>query len=452
MINTTPHFVKKIQWQHLVIVLAVCTLLIGILLYASSPSDKPTSPSAETTQQAFSSPLSRINTESYFMERAEKQVIAAQKAAEDAQKQVQITEQSKQRTLSEDQSKLEQLNQRIAELEQQIHATRLSDTPAASASPASGENMPFEPAEHAPPPSPIRVDTLNLAADPAESTPMKNPDTYVSSGTFAKAVMLGGADASAAVTSQSNPNPMLFRIIDQGTLPNNRRSHLKDCVVTAAVSGDISSERGHIRLETLSCTRADDSIVDIRVKGTVFGPEGKNGIRGQPIWREGALLQRAFASGALSGFSSALSQRYTTTSISPLGATQNVNGEGIWGYGAARGASNAMTKLADYNIKRAEQYHPVIQLSAGTVVDIVFLEGFYLDGRTRNQDNDMLAQPVSAPSLPTNEQPAFAEASAGKQPLPLSPKQIQRLQERSQELGFTRPPSIKNTEETSDNE
>ena len=46
-----------------------------------------------------------------------------------------------------------------------------------------------------------------------------------------------------------------------------------------------------------------------------------------------------------------------------------------------------MDKLAEYNIKRAEQYHPVIQLSAGTVVDIVFQEGFFLDGKKHDHED-----------------------------------------------------------------
>ena len=61
-----------------------------------------------------------------------------------------------------------------------------------------------------------------------------------------------------------------------------------------------------------------------------------------------------------------------------MGSTQTVSNDGIFKYGAAQGIGKAMDRLADYNINRAEQYHPVIQLSAGTVVDIVFLKGFSL--------------------------------------------------------------------------
>ena len=47
-------------------------------------------------------------------------------------------------------------------------------------------------------------------------------------------------------------------------------------------------------------------------------------------------------------------------------------------YGAASGASNALSMLAEYYIKRANQYHPVIQLNPGAVVDLMFLQPFNL--------------------------------------------------------------------------
>ena len=94
-------------------------------------------------------------------------------------------------------------------------------------------------------------------------------------------------------------------------------------MVTAAVVGDISSERGQIRLERMSCTFPNGEIVEQPVEGTVFGMDAKNGVRGTPVWREGALLGRAAVAGTLSGLGSAVSQTYTTNSISPLGAYTN---------------------------------------------------------------------------------------------------------------------------------
>ena len=233
--------------------------------------------------------------------------------------------------------------------------------------------------------------------------PSKTPDTFVPAGTFVRAVMLGGADASTGVNSQSNPTPVLFRLLDTGTLPNHHHSHFKDCVATAAAIGDISSERGLMRLERLSCVSPNHhEVIELPVEGTVFGPEGKNGVRGVPLWREGALLKRAFIAGSLSGFSQGIASQYTTTALSPTGAVTSVNNADIFKYGAAQGVSNAMDKIADYNIRRADQYHPVIQLSAGTIVDIVFLKGFYLDGQKHDNEKESILPPFESVATTSN--------------------------------------------------
>ena len=205
------------------------------------------------------------------------------------------------------------------------------------------------------------------------------------------------------VNSQSNPTPVLFRLLDTGTLPNHHHSHLKDCVATAAAIGDISSERGLMRLERLSCVSPNHhEVIEFSVEGTVFGPEGKNGVRGVPLWREGALLKRAFIAGSLSGFSQGIASQYTTTALSPTGAVTSVNNADIFKFGAAQGVSNAMDKIADYNIRRADQYHPVIQLSAGTIVDIVFLKGFYLDGQKHDNEKESILPPFESVATTSN--------------------------------------------------
>lgn len=283
----------------------------------------------------------------------------------------------------------------------------------------------------------IKREKLNLTPETElqnlPKRPSKNPDTYVPAGTFVQGVIIEGADASAAVTAQSAPEPMLIKLIADGTLPNKRHSHLKGCTIILAASGDISSERGKIRTERLSCVKSDGQIIEIKVEGNVAGPDGKNGMRGNPVWRENKLLQRAFTAGALSGLSEGISQTYTTNSISPLGNTQTTESSKILQVGAARGTGKALDKLADYNIQRAEQYHPVIQLSAGTVVDVVFLEGFYLDGKkhSENEDAEIEVKTMAAQSHP------FFESDQNSQSLPLTPQQVARLDEHSKELGLT---------------
>ncbi|MCD8573779.1 MAG: TraB/VirB10 family protein [Gammaproteobacteria bacterium] len=238
----------------------------------------------------------------------------------------------------------------------------------------------------------VHAEYVDIAAE--EAVDEKTTENFVPSGTFAKAVLLSGADASAAVNSQTNPDPMLFRIVDNGTLPNDATSHLKDCLLTSAVTGDISSERGKIRFERMSCTKEDGSVLEVPVEGYVAGADGKNGIRGIPVWREGALTERAFIAGTLSGFSDAVQSQYVTTSTSALGSTETVNDGDSVRYGVANGFSSASDRLAKYYIQRAEQYHPVIQIGPGVVVDVVFLKGFYIDGVEHTGKSKAQARPV----------------------------------------------------------
>lgn len=380
----------------------ILVVLLGIyyLMDDSVSSSTKSKESVETV--VFSSAVDKMNPQSVWMEHAQNQLHEQQKKTDELQTQVMQIK-------SDDNKKLLTSDPVFQEMKQQIEALQkiVSDKPAApvgsahkqyagqvfSTVPGGVVDGNIEGTDGAG----IDIDELQLKPV-GNQLPKKNADSFVPAGTFAEAIMLGAADASAAVNSQANPSPMLFRVIADGTLPNHKKSHLKDCVATAAVVGDISSERGQIRLERLSCTYPNGEIVEQAIEGTVFGRDAKNGVRGTPVWREGALLSRAAVAGTVSGIGSGISQSYTTNAISPLGTTQTVNGGDIFKYGAAQGAANAMEKLAEYNIRRAEQYHPVIQLTAGQSVDLVFLKGFYLDGRPHeDSEQDKKSEPVLFP-------------------------------------------------------
>ena len=98
-----------------------------------------------------------------------------------------------------------------------------------------------------------------------------NPDRYVPSGTFVRAVVLGGADADASVNGQSKNNGvMLFKLLQPGTLPNGQHSRLQGCFVTASSYGDISSERAYVVLDRLSCAVPGRPFIDKAVTGWAF--------------------------------------------------------------------------------------------------------------------------------------------------------------------------------------
>jgi conjugal transfer pilus assembly protein TraB len=402
--KTSPQLVKKGQWRNFSI-LAVMLLAVFLTTTFLISENKNASYNKEAEKMAFVSPLSHANDASYWLEKTQNRLSEESKKTENLEEEIAKLNQVKEKNSAEIKEQEEKFSNQISELKKNLSQEK-------SILNKEGQNS-FSTSGN------ISEDNLKLSSSEVsfgvKNKINKTPENYVPSGTFVKAVMIGGADVSAGVMNQANPLPMLFRVLENGTLPNHQQSHLRDCVVTAAVVGDISSERGEIRLERMSCTFPNGRILDVPVEGTVFGGEGKNGIRGNPVWREGPFLERAAYSGALSGFAQGLAQKYTITSTSPLGNTQSISSNGILQYGLAQGASSAMEKLADYNIKRAEQYHPVIQLNAGALVDIVFLKGFYLeDSQKEEQGNN-------------NEQDNSSF-------LTLTPAQAQRIKDHEREL------------------
>lgn len=208
----------------------------------------------------------------------------------------------------------------------------------------------------------------------------KTPNNYVPSGAFAQAKILGGADADASVDAQSKNNgAMLFKIISPGVLPNGKRSHLTGCIVTASAYGDISSERAYAKLNKISCAFDGMPIIDKSVTGWIYFA-GKVGIKGIPLMRDGKVVTWAGMSGALSGIAQAAQYAQSVQNFGMYGgATSIVPSSNIGPFAAYGGASKAADQLSQYYIKRAEQYHPSIQIGSGDVVNIVFKDGFYLD-------------------------------------------------------------------------
>jgi conjugal transfer pilus assembly protein TraB len=204
-------------------------------------------------------------------------------------------------------------------------------------------------------------------------------ENYIPAGSFVNAVILGGIDAAAGVTAQSEPRPVLLRLVDLGVIPNKVRKDIRDCHVIAAGYGDISSERAYVRTERLSCTLVNGDVFEEKIEAYIAGEDGKDGLRGTVVRREGDLIFNSFLAGTIAGVGKGMSQSFGTTSVSPLGSTKTLNGQDVLKSGLYGGAGEGGDQLQKYFIQRAEQMHPIIQISAGREVTIVFLKGVELD-------------------------------------------------------------------------
>lgn len=223
--------------------------------------------------------------------------------------------------------------------------------------------------------------SFNLGQGPqnnGKGTERSTLENTIPAGAFAKAILLGGVDASTAITSASDPRPILLRVTDHGNLPRKFKSDLKDCHVLASSYGDLSSERVYMRLEKLTCTeRLTGEISETQVAGYVVGEDGRAGIRGVVADKAGPLIRNSLVGGFLSGMGQffGAQQQKSVFPVSPFGQTNALSPQQMFTAGAASGASNALEKYADFFIKRAEQLQPVLQVAAGREVDIVFTQG-----------------------------------------------------------------------------
>ena len=220
--------------------------------------------------------------------------------------------------------------------------------------------------------------TANGDAPGTRTSSARDTRRYLPSGSFTRALLLGGLDAPTGGQAQRNPQPVLLRLSDNAILPNQFRSRVKECFVVGAGYGDVSAERAYIRTESLSCVTRDGTAIDVPMKGYVAGEDGKAGMRGRLVSKQGQILANALLAGIASGIGSAFQQSATTTSLSPLGATSIITSGKQLEAGLGTGVGRALDRLAQYYISLAEKVFPVIEIDAGRTVDVVLTQGIAL--------------------------------------------------------------------------
>jgi conjugal transfer pilus assembly protein TraB len=229
------------------------------------------------------------------------------------------------------------------------------------------------------------------------ASPSRDTRRYLPSGSFTRALLLGGLDAPTGGQAQRNPQPVLLRLLDHAVLPNQFRGRIKECFVVGAGYGDVSAERAYIRTESLSCVTRDGNAIDVPIRGYVAGEDGKAGMRGRLVSKQGQILANALLAGVASGIGTAFQQSATTVSVSPLGTTGTVDPGKQLQAGLGTGVGRALDRLAQYYITLAEKVFPVIEIDAGRTVDVVLTQGIALgqsldgtrpDGANANANTD----------------------------------------------------------------
>ena len=264
--------------------------------------------------------------------------------------------------------------------------------------------------EEAPRPSP----TLGYLKNESliSSKKSKTPAKYVASGSFARAVLLTGVVAETGTDAQSAPQPILLRLVDHGIFSKGYKTKaIKDAIIIGSCYGVLSSERALCRLESVSLTDEKDAIIERSLEGWLIGEDGRPGLKGDVVDKASDVARMAILNGILGGIAGFFQNQAqaSTFPVSPIsGAAHALKGTDALKAGASSGVGSALTKLADYAIKRAEQMNPVILIGAGRQVDVVFRRGFHIEDASPVEG---LKEKVrSDTSLTLEEQKALAKS------------------------------------------
>jgi conjugal transfer pilus assembly protein TraB len=115
------------------------------------------------------------------------------------------------------------------------------------------------------------------------------------------------------------------------------------------------------------------------LKGYIAGEDGKAGMRGRLVSKQGQALANGLLAGVVSGIGSGLEKSSTVVSTSPLGAISTPKPGAEYQAGIGQGVGRSLDRLSNYYIQLAEKMFPIIEVDAGRVVDVVLTKGVYVD-------------------------------------------------------------------------
>ena len=238
------------------------------------------------------------------------------------------------------------------------------------------------------PPRPIRMlgATRPIASESNSKAENQPKLLRLTAGSILSGQLITGLDVPTGQGARREPYPVLIRIKASAILPNRYRTNVRECFVLASGYGDLSSERAYLRSETLSCIfkhKEKEQVIERPLEGYVAGEDGKAGLRGRLVSKQGQVMAKA----AMAGFLSGISEAFDIKPVPVFSVVPNQNGQiqspfqsGLKGSEALqssliKGSNKALEKLADFYLKLADQMVPVIEISAERKVDLILTRG-----------------------------------------------------------------------------
>ncbi|SMC28103.1 conjugal transfer pilus assembly protein TraB [Desulfacinum hydrothermale DSM 13146] len=206
----------------------------------------------------------------------------------------------------------------------------------------------------------------------------KSQSVWIPAGALIQGVLLNGMDAPTSNYARKNPVPVILRIKHEAILPNRYRMDIRECFILASGYGVMSTERAELRTEKLSCVRQDGGVIETPIDGYLVGQDGKVGIRGRLVTKQGQMIAKSLIAGFFSGLSNAMSpSQITTLDITP-GNTQDYqfpNPAPAAAQALLGGGSEAFGNVSQFYLDMAKELFPVVEIDAGRKATIIVING-----------------------------------------------------------------------------
>lgn len=233
----------------------------------------------------------------------------------------------------------------------------------------------------------MRIVSISQAEEKSKSKPKEDESqtmSYLPAGSIITGTLINGMDAPTGQGARKDPFPSTLRIQKEAILPNKFRADVRECFMILSGYGDLSSERAYLRGETFSCIREDGGVIEARLDSYAVGEDGKAGVRGRLVSKQGQMVAKSLIAGFLGGASKAMDVNVVPT-INTTGSNrtefQSPLSSDLFQGAAVKGASSALDRIAKFYIEMAEGIFPVIEIDAGRQLDVIVTRGARLQIR-----------------------------------------------------------------------
>lgn len=254
---------------------------------------------------------------------------------------------------------------------------------------------------------PISIRTVSSVYDQDVNV---ESEIYIPSGAVFTAKLVTGVDAPTSDGAKQDPVPILAKLNSLDFMPNGHQVNLADCTLLMTGFGEISSERAQMRTQRLTCIDKQGQIYQGNIKGYAVGSDGKVGVSGRLVSKQGSII----AKGVMISTLDTVSQVIGKPSVIVAGNTNSqVNSEAVLRSAVLGSSNRAIDHLIKFYTNTASKMYPLVEVQADTQIDIVLTDGFVLE-KTKYK---IQSNPLNEARFPGNKAiyPGLAESNSSFQ-------------------------------------